>query len=60
MRHDAQSAIAAWLWKHYEYGLPHTPGQMAKGIMQELQAQGFVVIESGDPDGAGARESLGG
>jgi hypothetical protein len=33
---------------------------MAKGIVQELQAQGFVIIESSNPDGAIARESTGG
>jgi hypothetical protein len=60
MENDAQATIARWLWKYYEYGLPDTPGRMAKGILQGLQAQGFVVIERENPDGATARESLGG
>ena len=60
MKNDAQATIAAWLWKYYEYGLPDTPGRIAKGIVQELQSQGFVIIESSNPDGAIARESLGG
>ena len=60
MSKDAQGTIAAWLWKYYEYGLPDTPGRMAKGIVQVLQAQGFVIIESSNPDGAIARESTGG
>jgi hypothetical protein len=60
MRNDAQSAIARWLWKYYEYGLPDTPGRLAKGIMEELRAQGFVILENSNPDGATARESLGG
>ena len=60
MKNDAQATIAAWLWKYYEYGLPDTPGRMAKGIVQVLQAQGFVIIESSNPDGAIARESTGG
>ena len=57
MRNDAQAAIARWLWKYYEYGLPDTPGRLAKGIMEELQAQGFVILENSNPDGAIARES---
>ncbi len=57
MKKDAQGTIAAWLWKYYEYGLPDTPGRMAKGIMQELRAQGFVVIDHEDPAGATDRES---
>ena len=57
MKNDAQATIAAWLWKYFDYGLPDTPGRIAKGIMQELQAQGFVVTENSNPDGAVARES---
>ena len=60
MKNDAQATIAAWLWKYYEYGLPDTPGRIAKGITEQLQSQGFVIIESSNPDGAIARESLGG
>ncbi len=60
MSKDAQGTIAAWLWKYYEYGLPDTPGRIAKGIVQELQSQGFVIIENSNPDGAIARESTGG
>ena len=56
MKNDAQATIAAWLWKYYEYGSPDTPGRIAKGIVQELQSQGFVIIESSNPDGAIARE----
>lgn len=60
MKNDAQGTIAAWLWKYYEYGLPDAPGRIAKGIMQELHAQGFVILENSNPDGATARESTGG
>ena len=60
MKNDAQATIAAWLWKYYEYGLPDTPGRISKGITEQLQSQGFVIIESSNPDGAIARESLGG
>jgi hypothetical protein len=57
MNKDAQGTIAAWLWKYYEYGLPDTPGRIAKGIVQELRSQGFVIIENSNTDGATARES---
>jgi len=57
MKNDAQAAIAYWLWKYYEYGLPDTPGRLAKGIMEHLQASGLVVIANDDPMGAPARES---
>lgn len=59
MRKEAGAEIAAWLWKFYEYGLPDTPGRMAKGIVEHLQAQGFVIIDHEDPSGAKARESMG-
>ena len=52
MKSNAQGTIAAWLWKYYEYGLPDTPGRIAKGIMQELQTQGFVIVEQDDSAGA--------
>lgn len=58
MRKEAGAEIAAWLWRYYEYGLPDTPGRIAKGIIEHLQAQGFVIIDRQDPAGANQRESI--
>jgi hypothetical protein len=57
MRKEAGADIASWLWRHYEYGLPDTPGRMAKGIVEHLRAQGFVIIDHQDPAGAREMES---
>ena len=58
MKQTAKATIAAWLWTYYEYGLPDTPGRIATGLVEHLQAQGFVILEQGDPAGAKDRESF--
>jgi len=57
MSKEAGAEIAAWLWRRYEFGLPDTPGRIAKGIIEHLQAQGFVIIDHQDPAGAKEAES---
>jgi hypothetical protein len=57
VKQKPKATIAAWLWKYYEYGLPDTPGRLATGIVEHLQAQGFVILDQEDPAGAKDRES---
>lgn len=57
VKKEAGAEIAAWLWRYYEFGLPDTPGRLAKGIVEHLQAQGFVIKDHQDPAGANAMES---
>lgn len=57
MKKEAGAEIAAWLWRYYEFGLPDTPARLAKGIVEHLRAQGFVIIDHQDPAGANAMES---
>ena len=52
-----KETIALWLWTYYEYELPDTPGRIATGIIDHLQAQGFVILNQEDPSGAKDRES---
>jgi hypothetical protein len=37
-----QAGIAHALWAYYEYGLPDTPGRMAKVVMAYLEREGYI------------------